>query len=143
MDVCHQWRMEFPIFSREIQGRSPKGHNCELWTTIFIYKHLWMPRVGVIYYGKCNYYALINCIRHNRLKGDFIHITIKFVKIFTFLLIWGNNLGSHTGWLVANPLWIRPWSFWFIWEYCSFLKQLTLSLPFNEKEEHLHIKNFS
>ena len=59
---------------------------------------------GVIYYGKCNYYALINCIRHC-VRGE---IKIKFIKIFSFLLIWDKNLGSHTGWPVAKPLWICP-----------------------------------
>ena len=59
----------------------------------FCYKHVWMAWIGVIYYGKCNYYALINCIRHC-VRGE---IKIKFIKIFSFLLIWDKNLGSHTG----------------------------------------------
>ena len=54
--------------------------------TIFSYKHVFMAWVGVIYYGKCNYYALINCIRHC-VRGEFIQIKIKFIKIFNFLLI--------------------------------------------------------
>ena len=107
---CFQWHIQRffgnTIFSRRIQGRSPKGHNRELWTTIFSYKHVWMAWVGVIYYGKCNYYALINCIRHC-VRGE---IKIKFIKIFSFLLIWDKNLGSHIGWPVAKPLWIRPWT---------------------------------
>ena len=114
----NQWRIQRffgnTIFNREIQGRSPKGHNRELWTTIFSYKHVWMAWVGVIYYGKCNYYALINCIRHC-VRGEFIQIKIKFIKIFSFLLIWDKNLGSHTGWLVAKPLWIHPWQLPFSW----------------------------
>ena len=70
--------------------------------------------LGVTYYGKCNYYALINCIRHC-VRGEFIQIKIKFIKIFSFLLIWDKNLGSHTGWPVAKPLWIRPWT----WKYIT------------------------
>ena len=106
-----QWRIQRffgnTVFSRGIQGRSPKGHNHELWTTIFSYKHVWMAWVGVIYYGKCNYYALINCIRHC-VRGEFIQIKIKFIKIFSSLLICDKNLGFHTSWLVAKPLWILP-----------------------------------
>ena len=66
-----------------------------------------MAWVGVIYYGKCNSYALINCIRHC-VRGEFIHIKIKFTKIFSFLLIWEKNLGSCTSWPVAKPHWIHP-----------------------------------
>ena len=47
--------------------------------------------VGVIYYGNCNYYVLINCIRHC-VRGEFIQ---NYFKIFIFLLIWDKNLGSH------------------------------------------------
>ena len=32
----------------------------------------------------------------------------NYFIIFNFLLIWDKNLGSHTGWLVAKPLWICP-----------------------------------
>ena len=109
---CNQWRIQRffgnTVFNRVIQGRSPKWYNRELWTTVFSYKLVWMTWVGVIYYGKCNYYALINCIRHC-VTGEFIQIKIEFIKIFSFLLIWNKNLGSHTGWPVAKPLWIRPW----------------------------------
>ena len=59
----YQWRIQRffgnAVLGRAIQGRSPKGHNCELWTTIFSYKHAWMAWVGVIYYGKCNYYLSV------------------------------------------------------------------------------------
>ena len=105
-----QWRIQRffgnTVFSRPIQGRSPKGHNRELSITIFSYKHAWTAWVGVIYYGKCNY-GFINCIRHC-VRGEFIQIKIKFIKIFSFSLIWDKNLGSHTGWLVVKPLWIHP-----------------------------------
>ena len=90
------------IFSSGIQGRSPKGHNHELWRTFFSYKHVWMAWAGVIYHGKCNYCALLNCIR-DCVRREFIQ---NYFKIFSFLLIWGKNLGSHTGWPVAKPLWI-------------------------------------
>ena len=60
---------------------------------IFSCKHAWMAWVEVTYYGKCDYYALINCIRHF-VKGEFIQ---NYFKIFSFLLIWDKNLGSHTG----------------------------------------------
>ena len=40
--------------------------------------------------------ALINCIRHC-VRREFIQIKIKFIRIFSFLLIWDENLGSHTG----------------------------------------------
>ena len=92
------------VFSRGIQGRSLKRHNRELWTTIFSYKHVWIAWVEATYYGKCNYYALINCIRHF-VRGEFIQ---NYFKIFSFLLLWDKDLGSHTGWPVAKPLWIRP-----------------------------------
>ena len=49
-----------------------------------------MAWVGVIYYGKYNYYVLINYIRHYA-RGEFIQ---NYFKIFNFLLIWGKNLGS-------------------------------------------------
>ena len=48
--------------------------------------------VGVVYYGKCNYYVLIN-----------LHHTVLWENS----LIWDKNLGS-TGWPVAEPLCIRP-----------------------------------
>ena len=50
----------------------------------------------VIYYQKSNYYALINCIRHC-VRGELIQIKIKFIIIFSFVLIWDMILGSHTG----------------------------------------------
>ena len=46
-----------------------------------------MAWVGVTYYGKYNYYVLINCIRHC-VRGEFIQIKIKFIKIFSFSLTW-------------------------------------------------------
>ena len=52
-----------------------------------------MGRGLFIYYGKRNYYVLINYIRH-RVRGEFIQ---NYFKIFSFLLIWDKNLGSHTG----------------------------------------------
>ena len=74
-------------------GRITKGHNRELWIIIFSYKHVWMAWVGVIYYGKWNYYELINCIRHC-FREEFIQ---NYFKIFNFSLIWGKELESHTG----------------------------------------------
>ena len=56
------------------------------------YKHVWTAWVGFIYYGKCNYSVLINCIRHC-VTEEFIQ---NYLKILCFLLIWGKNLGSHT-----------------------------------------------
>ena len=53
-------------------------------------QHVLMARVGVIYNGKRNYYALINCIRHC-VTGEFIQ---NHFKIFSLLLIWDKNLGS-------------------------------------------------
>ena len=93
------------VFSREIHGKRPKGHNRELWTTIFSYKHVWIAWVEVTYYGKCNYYPLTDCIIHF-VRGELIQ---SYFKIFSFLLIWNKNLGFHTGWPVAKPLWICPW----------------------------------
>ena len=96
------------FFSRGFRGRSPKGHNRQLWRIIFSYKHIWMVRVGVFYHGKCNYYVLINCIRHisHCLRGEFIH---NCFKIFNSLLIWDKNLGSHTGCPVAKRLLNSSW----------------------------------
>ena len=121
--LIFQWRIQRffgnTVFSRVIQGRSLKGHNRELWTTIFSYKRIWMAWVWVIYYGKCNYYALFNSIRHS-VREEFIQIKIKFIKIFSFSLIWDKNLGSHTGWPVAKPFWIRPCIFsWRISTFCT------------------------
>ena len=45
------------------------------------------------YYGKCNYYVLINCIRHC-VTGEFNQ---NYFQILSFLLIWYKNLGSHAG----------------------------------------------
>ena len=107
-----QWRIQRffgnTVFSRGIQGRSQKGHNCELWRIIFSYKPVWMAWVAVTYYRKSNYYALIYCIRHC-VKGECIQIKIKFIKVSSFLIIWDKNLGFHNGLQVAKPLWIRPW----------------------------------
>ena len=89
------------IFSRGFQGRSPKRDNSEIWRITFSYKLVW---IGVIYYGKCYYYVLLNCIRHC-VRGDFIQ---NCFKIFNFLLIWHTNLGFHTGGLAGKPLWIVP-----------------------------------
>ena len=91
------------------QGRSPKGHIYNLWRLIFSYKRLWMAWVWVLYFGKCSYYILISCIRHS-IREEFIQ---SCFKIFSFLLIWDKNLGSHTGWLVAKPLWICSWGYRF------------------------------
>ena len=64
-----------------------------------------MAWVGVIYYGKCDYSILINCILHC-VKGKFNQ---NYFKIFTFLLIWVKNFGSLTGLPIAKPLSLRPW----------------------------------
>ena len=61
-----------------------------------------MARIGVIYYGKCNY-VLIDCIRRP-VRGEFIR---NYVTIFSFLLIRDKNLRLHTGWPVEKPVWIR------------------------------------
>ena len=50
------------VFRRGFQGRRPKGHNYVLWKIIFSHEHVWIACVGAIYYGKCNYYVLINCV---------------------------------------------------------------------------------
>ena len=47
--------------------------------------------VRVIYYGKCNYYVLINFIIHC-VKGELIQ---NYFRI-CFSLIWDKNLGSNT-----------------------------------------------
>ena len=52
-----------------------------------------MGRGLFIYYGKRNYYVLINCIRHCS-RGEFIQ---NYFKIFSFSLIWDKNLRSYTG----------------------------------------------
>ena len=52
-----------------------------------------MAWVGVIYHGKCNYYVLINCIKHC-VRGEFIQ---NCFKIFSLLLIWDKELGFQTG----------------------------------------------
>ena len=92
-----QWRIQRhlgnTVLSRGFWGRIPKVHNRELWRIIFSYEHVWMEWAGVIYYGKWNYYKLINCIRHC-LRDEFIQ---NYFKIFNFSLIWGKKLGSHTG----------------------------------------------
>ena len=80
------------VFSRGFWGKIPKLHNRELWRIIFSYKHVWMAWVGVIYYGKWNYYELMNCIRH-WFGEDFIQ---NYFKIFHFSIIWDKKLGSHT-----------------------------------------------
>ena len=96
------------FFSRGFRGRSPKAHNRQLWRIILSYKHIWMECVGVIYHGKCNYYVLINCIRHIRhcLRGEFTH---NYFKTFNSLLIWDKNLGSHTSCPVAKLLLNSSW----------------------------------
>ena len=58
-------------FLAEDFGEVPQKDNREVWRTIFSYKHVWMAWVGVIYYGKCNDFILINCVRHC-IRGDFI-----------------------------------------------------------------------
>ena len=63
-----------------------------------------MAWAEVIYYGKCNYYVLINYVRHF-VRGEFI---LNYFKIFSFLLAWDKYLGSHTGRPVAKFLRIRP-----------------------------------
>ena len=50
-------------------------------------------------------YVLINFIRHC-VRGKSIQ---NYFKFFIFFLIWMKNLGSHTNWPVAKPLWIRSW----------------------------------
>ena len=105
--ISLQWHIqrfsEKTVFSGRFKGRRPKEHNPELWRIIFSYKHVWMAWVELIYCGKCNYFVFINSIRHC-VRGEFIQ---NYFKIFGFLLIWYKNLGSHTGWPVAKPLWIH------------------------------------
>ena len=66
-----------------------------------------MTCVGVICYRKCIYYVFImyNSIRHC-VWGELIQ---NYFKIFSFWLIWDQNLGSHTSLSVAKPLWTHPW----------------------------------
>ena len=52
-----------------------------------------MTWVGVILYEKYNYYVLANCVKH-RVRGELIK---NYFKILNVLLIWGKNLGFHTG----------------------------------------------
>ena len=70
-----QWHIqrlfENTVFTKGFWGRSPKGHNCDIWRITFCYKHVWMTWVGAFYYGKCNYYVLINCIKHC-VRGELI-----------------------------------------------------------------------
>ena len=62
-----------------------------------------MENVGVVYYGECNYYLLINCLRLCG-WGELIQ---NYLKIFSFWLIWDKNLGSSTSWTVAKHFRIR------------------------------------
>ena len=129
-------------FQQGILGRSPKGHNCDLWRIIFSYKHVWITRIGIIYYGKCNCYVLIKCIRHC-VKGELIH---NYFKTFNFLLIWDKNLGSQTSWPVAKPLWIIPHK-WF--EYHTLLfkldgtsRRVLVLLEWCGSPKKIHIQSF-
>ena len=60
-----------------------------------------MTWVGVIYYGKCNYYVLIDCIWHC-VRGKFIQ---NYFDFSNFLLIWCKNLESHIGWPNSHIGW--------------------------------------
>ena len=95
-----QWRIQRffgnTVFSRGFLGRNLKGHKGYKWHGMAWYG--WHG-CGVTYYEKCDYYVLINCIRHC-IRRDFIWS----------LLIWDKNLGSNTGSPVAKTLHIRPWS---------------------------------
>ena len=129
-------------FQQGILGRSPKGHNCDLWRIIFSYKHVWITRIGIIYYGKCNCYVLIKCIRHC-VKGELIH---NYFKTFNFLLIWDKNLGSQTSWPVAKALWIIPRK-WF--EYHTLLfkldatsRRVLVLLEWYGSQKNPHLKFF-
>ena len=60
-EIFWKWRFGF-------WGWSAKGHNWELCRIIFSHKHVWMTCVGVIYYGRYDYFAVIICIRvHSKL----------------------------------------------------------------------------
>ena len=78
------------VFSKGFYSKSSKGHDCELSIIIFSYKRVWMAWVWATYYGKCNYYVIIKCIRHC-IMGKFIQ---DYFKVFSFLLIWNKNLRS-------------------------------------------------
>ena len=103
--ISWQWRIQRffgnTVYSRGFWGKSPKGHNSELWRIISSYKHVWMTWVGVIYYGKCNYYVLIDCIWHC-VRGKFIQ---NYFDFSNFLLIWCKNLESHIGWPNSHTGW--------------------------------------
>ena len=92
-----QWRIHRflgnTVFTRGFLGKIPDGHNCKLGRITFSYKHVWSAWVCVIYYGKCNYYLLTNCIKHC-FKQKFIQ---NYFEIFNFPLICGKNLGFHAG----------------------------------------------
>ena len=94
------------VLARDLAAGSQKGHNCDLWRIIFSYKHALIAWVGVVYSGNCNYYLLINCIRHC-VKGEFIQ---NYFKIFSFL-IWDKNLGPVPVRRQQNPSGFVPaWS---------------------------------
>ena len=59
-----------------------------------------MAWVGVIQYGKYNYYEFIIFIRQC-VRGEFVQ---NYFNIFNFLLICSKNFGSHTGWPAAKRL---------------------------------------
>ena len=80
-----------------------------------------MAWVGVIYYRKCNYYVLNNCIRHC-VRGELIQ---NYFKIFGFLLIWDKNLGSIPVDQQQNPSGYVPANATSI--YCSIIIQALLS----------------
>ena len=40
-----------------------------------------MVRVGIIYYGKCNYHVLIKCIRHF-VSGEFIENYLRLSAFY-------------------------------------------------------------
>ena len=50
------------FLSEGILGQEPKRTQSLTRITIFSYEHVWIAWVGIIYYGKCNYYVLINFI---------------------------------------------------------------------------------
>ena len=81
--------MGIPFSARDLGAVSQKDIMCL--KNNFHYKHISMAWVGVIYFEKCNNYVLITCIRHC-VRGESIQ---NYFKIFSFLLIWDKNLGSH------------------------------------------------
>ena len=73
LDIFREYHFQWGIL-----GQEPKKQ--EFWRIISSYKSAWVARVEIVYSGKCNYYVLINCIRHS-VRWEFIQ---SYFKILTF-----------------------------------------------------------